>query len=91
MDEEKVSTKATSAQDREPNGRENPRTTMEASENQGPPDGGRGAPGLHRIDVEHVHEMLRTGGAPSGYQRLGLMLDTILPRLTAAPGANKPG
>jgi hypothetical protein len=29
--------------------------------------------------------MLRSGAAPAGYQRLGLMLDTILPRLTANP------
>jgi hypothetical protein len=84
MGDEKVSTKGISAQDRGPKGRENPRTTMEASENQGPPRG-RGAPGLHRIDVERVHEMLRSGAAPAGYQRLGLMLDTILPRLTANP------
>jgi hypothetical protein len=54
---------------------------MEASENAGPPRPGRGGPDLQRVDPARVRETLRDPASDRGYERLALMLDTILPRL----------
>jgi hypothetical protein len=63
---------------------------MEASENAGASREGRGVPGLQRIDLDHVRASLGGRGAGVGYDRLRLMLGTIIPRLTEGPGRAKP-
>jgi hypothetical protein len=56
---------------------------MEASDNVSLPLEGGGSSDLQRIDLDHVRRMLREGAAAAGFERLGLMVGTILPRLTA--------
>jgi hypothetical protein len=65
-----------------------PREPMEASENAGLPRPGRGGPDLQRIDPARIRRTLRDPASDRGYERLALMLDTILPRLIgeADPG-----
>jgi hypothetical protein len=64
---------------------------MEASENRGPPRGGRGATDLHRIDPDRVAETLRSPSHAGGYARLELMLNSILPRLAGEPPSGHAG
>jgi hypothetical protein len=62
------------------------RERMEASENPGSPPEGSGAPALHRIDRNRVDRLLREGARTPGFQRLALMVGTIMPRLEAPRG-----
>jgi hypothetical protein len=60
---------------------------MEASENRGLSPKGGGAPALHRIDPTVVAEIL-AAERPTGFLRLQVMLDSVLPRLVGeAPDA----
>jgi len=62
------------------------RKVMEASENAGsPPEGGGGAD-LHRIDPDRVAQTLGSTLHASGYARLEVMLNSVLPRLMSDPG-----
>jgi hypothetical protein len=54
---------------------------MEASEKAGQPPEGRGGPDLQRIDPARVRKALREPAAVSGYARLAVMVETIVPRL----------
>jgi hypothetical protein len=54
---------------------------MEASENAGTSPEGGGGSALHRIDRERVARMVREGVYAPGFERLGLMVSTIIPRL----------
>ena len=54
---------------------------MEASENLGTRYERHGLPPLHRIDIERVTEVVREGMGSPGFDRLQLMLGTIIPRL----------
>jgi hypothetical protein len=54
---------------------------MEASENARLPREGRGGPDLQRIELARVRTTLRDPAAVSGYARLAVMIETILPRL----------
>ena len=63
-----------------------PREPMEASENAGLPREGRGGPDLQRIDRACVRSSLRDAAAGSGYDRLAVMVETILPRLMGEGG-----
>jgi hypothetical protein len=54
---------------------------MEASENRGRPREGRGGTDLQRIDPDRVAQTLGSAQHAGGYARLGLMLNSILPRL----------
>ena len=61
---------------------------MEASENAGLPREGRGGPDLQRIDRACVRSGLRDPAAVSGYDRLAVMVETILPRLIGESGGD---
>jgi hypothetical protein len=63
---------------------------MEASENAGLPREGRGGPDLQRIDRACVRRSLRDPASVSGYDRLAVMVETILPRLMGE-GEGGPG
>ena len=54
---------------------------MEASETEGRPPEGSGGTDLHRIDPDRVAQTLGSERHASGYARLGLMLNGVLPRL----------
>jgi hypothetical protein len=57
---------------------------MEASENAGTPREGGGGPALHRIDPDRVTRLVRDGAQSPGFNRLQLMVATIIPRLEGA-------
>lgn len=59
---------------------------MEASENRGRPQEGCGGTDLHRIDPARVGELLHSDRRSAGYARLGVMVSTIIPRLTRSSG-----
>ena len=54
---------------------------MEASENTMALRGEH-EPVLHRVDAQRIAELLTPGTNSSGFARLALMVDTVLPRLT---------
>jgi hypothetical protein len=60
------------------------RTAMEASENRQPREG-RGGTDLHCIDPDRIVQTLGSTQHASGYARLELMLNSILPRLVGEP------
>jgi hypothetical protein len=57
------------------------RARMEASENKGLPPRRGGGAGLHRIDPARVAHTLGSGEHRTGYARLEVMLNSVLPRL----------
>ena len=60
-----------------------PRAKMEASEMAEPPREGSSHPPLRRVERTQVQARLAADGdEDSGFARLELMLNTILPRLT---------
>jgi hypothetical protein len=63
---------------------------MEASENRGQPLEGSGEPALHRIDPGVVAEILATE-RNTGFARLQVMLDNVLPRLVGGAATAKGG
>jgi hypothetical protein len=63
---------------------------MEASENRGLPLVRSGEPRLHRIDPEVVAEML-SAQRSTGFARLQVMLDDVLPRLVGGAATAKGG
>jgi hypothetical protein len=70
-------------------GRNTPKRIMEASEKSGRPPEGDGGTGLHRIDLDRVAETLGSDRQSAGYSRLGVMLNSILPRLVGEPHQNR--
>jgi hypothetical protein len=65
------------------------REKMEASENAGMPQPGRGGPALHRIDPDRVAQSLSLHGNAAGFARLELMVGTIFDRLVSDPAENR--
>lgn len=61
------------------------RERMEASENPGATFEGNGVPPLHRIDLERITRVVRDGMHSPGYDRLVLMVGTVMPRLVREP------
>jgi hypothetical protein len=59
----------------------NDRERMEASENVGTSHQRYGRPSLHRIDRDRVTHLVREGMGSPGFDRLHLMVGTIIPRL----------
>ncbi len=57
------------------------RARMEASENKGLPPRRGGGAGLHRIDPARLAHTLRSAEHRTGYARLEVMLNSVLPRL----------
>ena len=57
------------------------RERMEASEHAGASYEGNGVPSLQRIDLDRVTRMVREGSHSNGFNRLHLMVGTIMPRL----------